>query len=340
MRRTFLKTRSASALALGVCGLALFSLAVITLFTMALLAGRGHYHRLLLAKPLRSYAPALISLDAIEQFCEDEFLLTYEQRSLSSAHTVYQQCQITLVRTNSLYPALLGYQLLSGAFFTKAAWDAKSRHAVLNQTAAFTLFGSNKIVGKTIKLDGETWLVSGVLRDNDDENNVIYIPSINNTQNTHVSAIIALLAPERGISETYAKNALKALGVQNTAYMFVNMENMANLYWEWLFAALKLALCGLFSAFTPAILRRVKAAALVFMDTLKQQYLKESLAMRRKELLKAIVLVIFLLAGIAICITLVSQVLAGFLYWRSLPWNNEDFRGALLKAAPSLLFHL
>ena len=335
-----MKTRSASAVLLGVCGLALFSIAVITLFIMALLAGRGHYHRLLLAKPLRSYAPALISLDTIERFCEDEFLLTYEQRRLSNASTAYQQCQVTLVGTNSLYPALLGYQLLSGAFFTKQAWYAKSRHAVLNETAAFTLFGSNKIVGKTIKLDGETWLVSGVLRDNDDENNLIYIPSINNAQSVNASAIIALLAPERGISETYAKNTLKALGVKEAMYMFVNMENMANLYWEWLFAALKLALCVLFGAFTPAILHRIKVTALVFMDTLKQQYLKDSIAMRRKELLRIIVMISFLLASIAFCLTLLSQVLAGCLYWHSFPWTNEDFRSAILKAAPSLLYHL
>jgi hypothetical protein len=331
--------RSASAVLLGVCGLTLFSIAVILLFIMALLAGRGHYHRLLLAKPLRSYAPALISLDAIEQFCEDEFLLTYEQRRLSSASTAYQQCQVTLVGTNSYYPALLGYQLLSGSFFTKQAWDTKSRHAVLNETAAFTLFGSNKIVGKTIKLDGETWLVSGVLRDND-ENNLIYIPSINNAQSASVSALIALLAPERGISETYAKNTLKALGVQEAMYMFVNMENMVNLYWEWLFAALKLALCVLFGVFTPAILHRIKVTALVFMDTLKQQYLKDSIAMRRKELLRIIAMTSFLLASLAFCLTLLSQVLAECLYWHSFPWTNEDFRSAILKAAPSLLYHL
>jgi hypothetical protein len=326
---------------LRVCGLTLFSLAVITLFIMALLAGRDHYHRLLLAKPLRSYAPVAISLDAIEQFCEDEFLLTYEQRRLSSASTVYQQCQVTLVETNSHYPALLGYQLLRGAFFTKAAWDAKSRHAVLNETAAFTLFGSNNIVGKTIKLDKETWLVSGVLRDNDDANNVIYIPSINtinNVQSANVSAIIAMLAPERGISETYAKNMLKTLGIQDAAYMFVNMEHMANLYWEWLFVVIKVALCVLFGAFAPAILRRIKAAALVFMDTLKQQYLKDSLAMCRKELLRIIMLGIFLLTGIVICLILLSQVLAASLYGHSLPWNNEDFRSAILKASPSLLY--
>ncbi|MDR1400455.1 MAG: ABC transporter permease [Treponema sp.] len=335
-----MKTRSTPASALGICGLALFSLTVITLFIMALLAGRGHYHRLLLAKPVRSYAPALINLDAIEQFCEDEFLLTYEQRDLSSASTVYQQCQVTLVGTNSLYPALLGYQVLSGAFFTKAAWNAKSRHAVLNETAAFTLFGSNKIVGKTIKLDKEIWLVSGVLYDDDDENNVIYIPSINNAQSAHASAIIALLAPEQGISETYAKNALKVLGVQDATYIFVNMENMANLYWEWLFAALKLTLCVLFGLFTSVMLRYIKAAVLVFMDTLKQQYLKDSLVMSWKELLRIIALVIFLLAGIVFCLTLVLQVLTGFLYWHSLPWNNEDFRSAILKADPSLLYEL
>jgi uncharacterized membrane protein AbrB (regulator of aidB expression) len=75
----------------------------------------------------------------------------------------------------------------------------------------------------------------------------------------------------------------------------------------------------------------------VFVATLKQRYLKDCLAMRRKELVSIILLGVFLLAGIVFCLTLLSQVLAGFLYWRSLPWDNEDFRSAMLKAAPGLL---
>jgi hypothetical protein len=330
-----LKT-SAPAIASRICGFALFSLVAIGLFTLAFLASRGNYHRLLLVKPLHSYAPAAISIDAIEQFCEDQFLLTYEQRRLSSASTTYRQCQVTLVGTNSRYPALTNCRLISGAFFTKTAWDAKTRHAVLNETAAFTLFGSPNIVGKTIHIGGETWLISGVLRDHDDENNVVYIPA----WGANVSAIIALLTPERGINETYAISALKALGIQDTAYMFVNMERMANLYWEWLCAALKLGLCALFGAITPTLLRHAKAAAHVCMNTLKQQYLKKSLSMRRKELLTIVALVSLLLAGGTLCLTLLTQVLAGFLYWRSFPWDNEEFRSAILKAAPSLLYRL
>jgi hypothetical protein len=114
----------------------------------------------------------------------------------------------------------MGYMNVEGSFFSKKAWDAKQKHAVLNETAARTLFGSYRVAGKTIKLKDGIWLVTGVLADGDDENSIMYVPS--SVTGGMPKSLVLLLAPDKGISEAYAKSVLKTLNIHESNYRFIN----------------------------------------------------------------------------------------------------------------------
>jgi hypothetical protein len=142
---------------------------------LSLIAGAGHYDDLLLVFPENIHAP-LISLQKIEQICEDEFPLTYELLRPERAATAIDGYAVTLVGVNRFYPRVLGFPMVEGSFFTQQAWDGKLRHAVLNEEGANVLFGSTRVSGQRVKIKGEVWIVSGVINDGDTEGR-IYVPS-------------------------------------------------------------------------------------------------------------------------------------------------------------------
>ncbi|MCL1906169.1 MAG: ABC transporter permease, partial [Clostridiales bacterium] len=132
------------------------------------------YSRLLLAKS--AAAPGL-DTSLLEDFCKEEFLLTYETEQRATAQAHHYRLPVTLIGTNSCYGQILGYRMLSGGFFSAAAWQAGNREAVLNAAAAFQLFGGYQVVGQTFKLEGATWLIIGVLDDGQEETPRIYVPA-------------------------------------------------------------------------------------------------------------------------------------------------------------------
>ncbi|MDR2483491.1 MAG: ABC transporter permease, partial [Treponema sp.] len=198
----------------------------------------GGSGNLLLAVPAEPGAPRL-DVTSIEQFCKDTFLLTYEVPEAARLSLAQAEYPVTLIGTNSAYPHVMGFPLAAGAFFSRAAWEGKRRLAVFNEQAAFTLFGSTAIAGNRFRLRGETWLVSGVIRDGDDENCRVYVPS--SARGREVLALAALLNPSGGITEAAAKSRLKALGVREGNFAFYHLGDQERLLWERVLAAAGIA---------------------------------------------------------------------------------------------------
>jgi hypothetical protein len=171
-----------------------------------------------------------LETDALETFARDQFLLTYEIPVPERAALPYAEYPVLLVGTNHAYPALLGFPLTEGAFFSQAAWKGRQRHAVLNETAAVAIFGSTRIVGERLRIRGETWLVTGLIRDGDEEECRIYVPS--SIRGGPVRSLLALMDPAGDITEAYARDALAGLGVRDEGFVFFNLEAQARLFGE------------------------------------------------------------------------------------------------------------
>ncbi|MDR0400333.1 MAG: ABC transporter permease, partial [Treponema sp.] len=141
-----------------------------------LLLWRSPARNLLLVSPLEAGSPAL-DPQKLRRIVEEEFLLTYEVRRRIQARTAAAVCPATLIGTNSLYPALTLHPMLRGGFFTGRAEKGKNREAVLNRAAAFRIFGSDAVAGRTLTIEDAPWLVTGVMDDGEEDSPRVYIPA-------------------------------------------------------------------------------------------------------------------------------------------------------------------
>ena len=71
----------------------------------------------------------------------------------------------TVSATDTAYWRLFDFDFLSGAPFTGAAFKSGLPEVVLSETAARTLFGSEQVTGREVKIDFVTYRVCGVVRD-------------------------------------------------------------------------------------------------------------------------------------------------------------------------------
>lgn len=296
---------------------ALAAAALLLLAALAFLAREAvsmRYNDLLLATPLKP-GTAGPDTENLEQFCEDEFLVTYEIRQEKTARAINSGHPVTVIGTNACYQNVLNYAMLDGGFFTKTAWDANSRHAVLNETAAFKLFGSKNISGKTMRIGEETWLVTGVIQDGDEDNANVYVPS--GATGGRPQSLMALLGG--GVTEAYAKTALKSLGIHDNAYKFYNLSKLASMYGERFDVAWKTAamLLAVFIAVRSAL--NVSKRLRSMKKLLNNQYLTELAASRRADMVKAAGMIILLVACIAASLVLSVQILDICLGWLKLP---------------------
>ena len=66
---------------------------------------------------------------------------------------------VNLRGTNYSYPFVLNYNLVNGGFFTKSAQEQGSKVVVLNEIAAFELFGGNDCIRNEIIVDNLIYTV-------------------------------------------------------------------------------------------------------------------------------------------------------------------------------------
>lgn len=192
-------------IALTICGAALLALFVL---------GRGAQgnENLLFACPKVNEAVSLEKAD------ETEAKLTYE-----IVDTVRVKSAVNLearqVGTNHFYQEIMGYAMTTGSFFTLNAQQEKRKVAVLNEALAFEAFGSFDIVGMQISLKDESYVILGVIEDNQEES-AVYVPAI--LTKTSVANFIEVMATEEA-----ALADLRSLGVSEDRFYLANLGEFA-----------------------------------------------------------------------------------------------------------------
>ncbi|MDR2135321.1 MAG: ABC transporter permease [Treponema sp.] len=213
----------------------------------AFVAGRACPPDLFIAAPADIHAPAP-GLQKVGRFCDEQFPLTYEIPAPGTARVLGAEYPVTVVGTNSHYPRILGLPMTAGSFFSGRAQKNGERRAVLNGKAAFDLFGASRAAGRPLKLGGETWIVTGVLHDGDDETRRIYVPARD-------GAAAALAARAAGGA---AQDSLKPLGLYG--YMFFDMGARMRFLRERAAVAFMLLSCLVPALLIPPALGRCRAA--------------------------------------------------------------------------------
>jgi hypothetical protein len=209
----------------------------------------------------------------------------------------------------------MGLPMLEGSFFSKQAWNGKIRHAVLNENAAFTIFGSNQVVNNRFRIRNDTWIVTGVIHDGDDDIARIYVPS---SVRGGEAAALAMISSSR-LDEAYIKNSLKTLGIWEDGFDFINFGTFRNLFWErtWTIPVLFL-IFFLFSLLMPLI-SALKDAITTLKTELGQHYLTEMLKKQQKTLFKFGFLVLGLACIPVLAIFLLINRVSIWLPWQDIP---------------------
>ena len=173
------------------------------------------YDTLLLITP-KSALQRGVAYDIIEDINGKEFLITYVLEESATAEAVNSRSAVTVRATNYTYPHVLRLVMKNGGFFTKSHQEQKLKNAVLNEKAAFNLFGSVEISGNELTLNKEKYRVIGVISDEEGMPHV-YIPVTLRQQSKPNSFACRL---DDNVSEALVKVGLKQIGVTDGGYEF------------------------------------------------------------------------------------------------------------------------
>lgn len=210
---------------------------------MALLAVRATqkaYQGQLLVRPA-SLAARALAPEVLDEFSKEKFLLTYEIRKTATAQTGHKRDTVAMIGTNYAYPYVMNYVMCSGGFFTESAQNAHSKFAVLNESAAYQLFGSIDICGTGFRLDNERFTVAGVIRDLDEDTENVYVPAY--FTGGDAQTLMAKM-DDQNSTQAYVVNALKGIGIHENSYTFINMESNARAFLERFYVAAFVLLLG------------------------------------------------------------------------------------------------
>ena len=295
----------------------LLILCLVSLCVPAYLAKRAW--DLLLVLPIKKDS-SKIDINKIEDFIEKEFLLTYEIPCSDRVSLSTGDYSVTLIGTNSCYSRVLGLPMIDGAFFSARDWEGKQKQAVLNEKAAFDIFGSNRIVGNRFKIRNKTgfdeiWLVAGVIDDGNEDHSRLYVPS--SVRGGGADALVALTAALGGVDEAYVKNSLKTLGIQEMTYNFFNFGTITDLLWERAIVIPLLFFALLFLSLLRPLAHKFKEAFVALKEEHGRRYMGQILSKDRKIILKPVLYALGLV---------IFPVLALFLFLRlasiCLPWQD------------------
>ncbi|MDR0669702.1 MAG: ABC transporter permease [Treponema sp.] len=220
--------------------LALLAVPLAVLVVLRIGERRGNPPNLFLVSPLEDF---VFDRQKLERLNGEGLLVTYEVRRRIRASTGFAACPLTVIGTNSLYPRLIPCPPEWGSFFTAAAENAKNRHAVLNRTAAARLFGALPAGGGSVRMEGELWLVCGVVNDGEDESPRIYVPA--SIRGEGPRSLLVWSGDQARV-----ENALKSLGAANHRLFDLSQARGLRLG-----IALRLLLCALSAVFARRCLR-------------------------------------------------------------------------------------
>ena len=300
-----------------------FFLCLTGLCVTAFLAKREGKENLLIVLPSQFDSPR-INVQKIEEFSRDEFLITYEIPNSERVSLPHGDFPVTVIGTNSSFPQILGLAMLEGSFFSEQAWAGKQRHAVLNEKAAFTIFGSSRVVDNRFSIRNETWLVTGVIDDGDDECSRVYVPS--SIQGAPAGELLALMS--RGYDEAYIKNSIKNLEVREGSFTFFNLGTQTRLLWERVLVIPLLFFALLFIGLLRPFAGRFKRALAALRAEMDRHYTSEILRKNRKAVFIPAALATVLLFLPAAALFLFMRIVSIVLHWQdvlSITGLNREF---------------
>ena len=279
---------------------------------LAVYAEQMQYHDLMMVIP---YGTGISSYDvkAIRKVTGASLDVTYEAKKRALAEVVGAgSYPVTLIGTNSSYCGVMGVRISEGSFFMEEAVRAGSRYAVLNEKAAFELFGSRNIIGNTILLDGEIFVITGIVENEIKKEAAVYVPSTTITAPVPVLMVKTKAAPES------VRSDLMPLGVYETNSRVVDIHAVARSFWQQLLVGIGLY-CALFlMLLTYRRVHIIRGCCLELKRRLEVMYPGQLMAVSRKVLLMLAGHVLIVAAEVGTLLFLLRHLLKIVLGWKDI----------------------
>lgn len=196
---------------------------LIALGILTILACRHHVPNTLLLVPQQPLSH-IIDAEQLEMKNGEDYFITYEVHQTETICVLNQNHEVTLKGTNYLYPVVMKRQMVSGAFFSKAAQESNQQMVVLNKWAAFQLYGSYDITGQELTIDGALFTVAGVMDDKDKKALNLYLPQC--FINSDITSLAASFEISDSTPNATVENALKPYGITSNLFQFYNMNEI------------------------------------------------------------------------------------------------------------------
>ena len=220
--------------------LAMISVLLVALVCIFVRTGRTPTELLLIA-PANGDVSG-VDYKKIEEINGTKFILTYETIQNRFVKALNISHNIIFKETNHTYPFIMNYSMVDGGFFTDYDMKQKNKRVVLNEAAAFGIFGATNISGNEICIGDTFYKVVGVIKDQDDENKNIYAPISSSENSPDIFMVKMDSSGKDGTANTVEsiQNEFKRFSITPSNYDFINIEALRRITREKTVAAIGL----------------------------------------------------------------------------------------------------
>ena len=185
-----------------------------------------------------------------------------------------------------------------------------ARYAVLSETAASQLFGSYHIIGSIVELDGESYLITGIVKDEMKKEAAVYVPS------TTVPDSIQVLMVKTREGGNAVQAGLMPLGVNGSNSKIIDLFETASSFRQQLLVSIYLGLALIMISITYRRLYRIHGRCVKINALRQTMYLAEVVSVSRRDLAGVAGECVVIASGIGILLLLCRRTLELVLGWR------------------------
>ena len=130
----------------------------------------------LLTVSIRDNKDRPLKLDDLKEFVSGEAIKEVAPMAQSSVTVAnkYASESATIYGTTPAYQSVQSVELARGRFLKNTDIENNSRVAVISSDIATEVMGRNDVLGDKIKVNGVTYLIIGILTDNENQSNSVY----------------------------------------------------------------------------------------------------------------------------------------------------------------------
>lgn len=172
--------------------------------------------------------------------------ITYAQRIYPNVSNGFRNEEITAFATNENYAYFTDAYLVKGAFFNEIQIDRKLPLVVVNEAAAYQLFGSQECVGETVYLNGVSYEVCGIMAEPEESGARLYIP-YSTIESLGISEPLTDQIWCRFSNLAEAALVLGKAGYSLKTFKIIQMDSVKGVFWQRFFCPL--ILMGIYAVF-------------------------------------------------------------------------------------------